>query len=326
MLGMGETNKSLSYFIFGLLILTIVPSSVMQSYAAPALFGLDHIGSDGPSTLLSIDKGTGVATPIGPTGFERCSGMDFNTSDGTMYATCERSDGSNELVLVIIDLITGAATEVGPLGPTGFGTTVADVSFRNSDDKLYAYLEAGDGLGTIDIVTGAVTTLGSTGVSCCGNGMAFTPPDILWHANSDSTGVPSTTTLGTLDQVSGFQTDGPDLIFSPPMDAAKKINAMDWDDSTGTMFGSCNDKTGSAGSPENHLCTVDLGSGVVTVIGATTDGLDAIAFVVDSAVGGNYIPINTSALLLAGVQSISMWMIPVVIAGIGIGVFVIKRR
>ena len=43
-------------------------------------------------------------------------------------------------------------------------------------------------------------------------------------------------------------------------------------------------------------------------------------------VGGFDVPINTSSLLLAGVQSISMWMIPVVIAGIGIGVFVIKRR
>ena len=43
-------------------------------------------------------------------------------------------------------------------------------------------------------------------------------------------------------------------------------------------------------------------------------------------IGGEIIPINTTALLLAGVQSVSMWMIPVVIAGAGIGVFVIKRR
>ena len=43
-------------------------------------------------------------------------------------------------------------------------------------------------------------------------------------------------------------------------------------------------------------------------------------------VGGTMIPIDTTALLLAGVQSISMWMIPVVAAGIVIGVFVIKRR
>ena len=46
----------------------------------------------------------------------------------------------------------------------------------------------------------------------------------------------------------------------------------------------------------------------------------------DNAVGGTFVPIDQTALLLAGVQSVSMWMIPVVIAGIGIGVFVIKRR
>ena len=43
-------------------------------------------------------------------------------------------------------------------------------------------------------------------------------------------------------------------------------------------------------------------------------------------IGGTNIPIDKTALLLAGVQSISMWMIPVVVAAIGIGVFVIKRR
>ena len=43
-------------------------------------------------------------------------------------------------------------------------------------------------------------------------------------------------------------------------------------------------------------------------------------------IGGTYIPIDQTALLLAGVQSISMWMIPVILAGIGIGVFVVIRR
>jgi len=43
-------------------------------------------------------------------------------------------------------------------------------------------------------------------------------------------------------------------------------------------------------------------------------------------VGGSDVAINTSALLLAGATSNSMWMIPVIVAGIGIGIFVIKRR
>jgi len=42
-------------------------------------------------------------------------------------------------------------------------------------------------------------------------------------------------------------------------------------------------------------------------------------------VGGEIIPIDQTALLLAGVQSVSMWMIPVVVAGAGIGVFVTMR-
>jgi len=43
-------------------------------------------------------------------------------------------------------------------------------------------------------------------------------------------------------------------------------------------------------------------------------------------VGGFNVPIDQTALILAGVSSVSMWMIPVVIAGVGIGIFVIKRR
>jgi len=43
-------------------------------------------------------------------------------------------------------------------------------------------------------------------------------------------------------------------------------------------------------------------------------------------VGGTYIPIDTTTLPIAGAQSTSMWMIPVILAGIGIGVFVIKRK
>jgi len=42
-------------------------------------------------------------------------------------------------------------------------------------------------------------------------------------------------------------------------------------------------------------------------------------------VGGTIIPIETSSLLLANAQSFS-WMIPVVLSGIGIGLFVVSRK
>lgn len=41
-------------------------------------------------------------------------------------------------------------------------------------------------------------------------------------------------------------------------------------------------------------------------------------------VGGKIIPIETTSLLLANTQSFS-WMIPVVLSGIGIGLFVFRK-
>ena len=47
----------------------------------------------------------------------------------------------------------------------------------------------------------------------------------------------------------------------------------------------------------------------------------------DSQIGGTVMsPLDTTALLLGGAQMNAAWMIPVVVAGIGIAVFVIKRR
>jgi len=42
-------------------------------------------------------------------------------------------------------------------------------------------------------------------------------------------------------------------------------------------------------------------------------------------VGGEFIPIETTSLILAGSQSFS-WMIPVILSGIGIGLFVVSRK
>jgi len=44
-----------------------------------------------------------------------------------------------------------------------------------------------------------------------------------------------------------------------------------------------------------------------------------------SKVGGNILPIDSTALLLAGAQS-TTWMIPVILSGIGIGLFVVSRK
>ena len=45
----------------------------------------------------------------------------------------------------------------------------------------------------------------------------------------------------------------------------------------------------------------------------------------EEVVGGELLPIDSTALLLAGAQS-TTWMIPVVLSGIGIGLFVVSRK
>ena len=46
----------------------------------------------------------------------------------------------------------------------------------------------------------------------------------------------------------------------------------------------------------------------------------------ETPVGGQIIPINTTALLLAGVQTSFVWILPVVLGGIGLVTFMLRRK
>lgn len=232
------------------------------------LFGVTFNGPSGPSTLHLIDHLTGVATAIGPIGFNAVSAMDFDPS-GTLYAIGRRpADGVS--VLLTINTATGAGTEIGPTGVEnlGFGNSVSDISFRNSDGVLYAYLEAGDGLGTVNKLTGAITALGSSGVSCCGNGLGFSPGDVLFHSNENE--------LHTLNQATGLATLVAPMVFPPATTDFPRINAMDYQPGTGVLYGSL--LTGFGTTRVSYLVTVNTSNGVVTIVGQTVQFLDAIAF------------------------------------------------
>src|SRR5207247_2187657 len=86
---------------------------------AGQMYGQD-IGVD---QLLSIDKLTGAAVAIGPTGQNTnfAQGMDFDHSDNTLYAWMYLGGGVNNLST--FNLATGAATVVvnGPAGPENEG-------------------------------------------------------------------------------------------------------------------------------------------------------------------------------------------------------------
>jgi len=90
---------------------------------------------------------------------------------------------------------------------------------------------------------------------------------------------------------------------------------------------------------ERDLLTFGSGFGAITDIKVGPDGVFYVVSISmgsifkiapinqpdAAAVGGEIIPIETTSLLLAGTQSFS-WMIPVVLSGIGIGLFVASRK
>jgi len=77
--------------------------------------------------------------------------------------------------------------------------------------------------------------------------------------------------------------------------------------------------------------TMDLNSGSLFQDGGITlvtfDDTDGTIEQIENTciVGGSLLPIDTTALLLASAQSISMWMIPVVISAVGIGLVLVRK-
>jgi len=307
-------KKLFASLIFGLLVLGLTPVSMMNAYAQSTLYGIGFFGSDGLSQLYTIDTTTGIATPVGiGIGFERCSAMDFDPSTGILYALCERADGSDLSVLITINLITGVGTEVGLTNAENIANLVffafTGMSFRNSDGVLYTHAEENDEMVTIDVATGQATDLSAGDIGSTGNAVAFSPADTLLLAASSDLITVDQTTGGFVSQVSSFIID--------------RINGMDYDPDTGVLFGIHN--TGGSGTGR-ILVTIDVSDFSLSTSVSTEDGMDAIAFFPETVIGGELLPINTTTLMLTGLQSSVIWMLPVLAGVAGVGAFYIKTR
>lgn len=262
---------------------------------AETLYGITFTGSDGLSTLQSVSMTTGAVTAIGPIGFQRCGGMAFNAS-GTLFATCERNDGSNTPVLVRISTTTGQGTEIGPTGMSG---AIGDISFRPSDGKLFAYDALNNPthmLYTVNTSTGAATLVGDTTLSFAGgNGMTFSQAGVLYQ--SQISGGPDSD-LNTLNPATAQPT-----FVGQITGMTGRLAAMDVDPSSGTIYGV--EFTGSSGAGPSFLVTVDPVNLTFATIGATAGNLDALAFGPDAP------PLKVPTLGLAGMLGLLLLMVAV---------------
>ncbi len=310
-------NKLLPLLAFSILLL--VPAGSQDAFAVATLYGISypHGGGGGASTLHVIDTTTGIATPVGPVGFDGCSGMDHNTVDGKMYAACERSSDGTP-VLITINLLTGAGTEVGQ---TGLNPNISDISFRNSDNTLYAHdaILGSHKLNTISTVSGVGALVGSTGFTTGGgNGMAFSPLDTLYLQITFSSIGPWE--MYTLDQTLGTAALATALTGFVSVERA---NAMNYNPDTGVLWAS---GFFAQGGGSSFITTIDPVTGIVSALIPSIDDLDAIAFVPSVTVGGELLPIDSTALMLAGLQSSAIWMLPVLAGIAGTGFYLVKFR
>ena len=154
---------------------------------------------------------------------------------------------------------------MGPI--TGLIGPVADIAFRRSGEKLFAYdaNSSDHTLYTLNLATGAATLVGSTGLrSNGGNGIAFSLEDTLFHSNRDF--------LHTLNQVTGVATRvGP--VSYPALGGSPRANSMAYHPATHVPYISIP----TDGGP-SYLGVMNTTTGAVTIIGTPVTGLDALAF------------------------------------------------
>jgi len=101
---------------------------------------------------------------------------------------------------------------------------------------------------------------------------------------------------------------------------------FDWPESQGTNGPSVFEITDCSAPPVTYSCEVFHPTGSSEGrMGTCTCIENCDSQQPKTPVGGEFLPIKTTSLLLAGAQSFS-WMIPVILSGIGIGLFVVSRK
>jgi hypothetical protein len=244
---------------------------------------------------------------------------------GLLHLSARRRHSTGRSHDDTINTTTGAGTQVGSLGFTG-NVGVYDIAFRPSDGRLFGLAQNAlpplssvpVNLYTIDPATGAATLVGALGtkpLGLAGNGLAFFAGTLFYAADGVS-GIPSGIALYTVNQSTGLATlqtaltpqgtFGP--VASPPRPAGMKF-----DRTTGLLWTVAITDSGPLGSGDavSTLATISANSGVITAVGPTQAGMDAIAVVPPAA---------------TGVPTLSTWAQLVFVAAVAVVALTALRR
>jgi len=274
------------------------------AYATDALPGF--YGSDREGNIFLFDPTIPLVTPLGSTGTTIAS-TEIECTNGGALCFSQGADGffgieevsfnPPALVGAIVGTNNAAFNGLEYVDSTLYGTWVPSPCEPST-------------LATLNPLTGGFVNIGPTNTGRPMSGLAYdTVNNIMYGV--DGCGNLGDSNLWTVDLGTGNAV----LVG----DTGQRLGSLEFGPDGKLYAGGDRVNGGDLYeiSTVNGLASLVTSSGFLQVTGLT---------LVDIAVGGTYIPIDKTALLLAGVQSISMWMIPVVIAGVGIGVFVVIRK
>ncbi|HBL27572.1 MAG TPA: hypothetical protein DD490_12110, partial [Acidobacteria bacterium] len=255
--------------------------------------------------LYSIDLATGLATPIGPTGFEDVEGLAFDRRCETLYAVDDVTDR-----LLTCDVETGACTQVGQLG-----VDITDTGLAFLDDGTL--LMSTDGpkeptrLYRVDRSTGEATAIGDQGQEV--TGLAADDHRVI------GLGGDQTNNLVRIDPATGHAT---------PLGRLRTVELSDGGldfDSSGILWG-----LEDAGLRHpGRVFTVDTETGAATVVATIHDdendelgGFEGLAVeegVCAVMTGGVPVPTEVPALSGWGLAALTVLLT-------GIGLFLLRRH
>lgn len=268
--------------------LFIVAASVfLAAPVAAELYVAKGNSADCDTNLYIIDPATGaVVETVGDVGYP-LTGLDFDPTTGDLYATtaslnqeCFEDSGGGQMLLKI-DPGTAQATVIGTHdGP------VIDLTFAD-DGTLYGWSENEDELVVMNLTDGTYTGFGSP-FGSRGHGLDFAPDGRLYNFGEHF----GACRVRELDPTDG-QVEN-DLSELTPCSFITS-GAHDPD---GTLY--VLESTGSQGSLERALSTLDVQTGVITRGPATLDALSAIAFRGDVTTAPYFpVPVDNRYALLA---------------------------
>ena len=213
----------------------------------PAVIGYS-IDSDATGRLWTIDLNTGVATPIGNTGFSDIESLSFSAGE-VLYGV---DQGANRLVTCNVS--TGACTAVGALG---VGIVDTGLAFDDSGNLwMSTDLPAPATFYKLDRTTGAATAIGPQGQEV--TGLAF-GNGVLYGLGGDWKD-----NLLTVNRATGAATPVGDLGAVTLVDGG-----IDFD-GQGVLWG-IEDGSDGPGNP-SQIFTIDPATGAATLVTAVVDG------------------------------------------------------